>query len=88
MKATQLRQTILQSAVQGKLVPQNLHDEPAAALLARIRAEKAKFASEGKFKKEKPLPPLTENEIPYDLPDGWEWCKLGTLGDLPDTCWR
>mgnify|MGYP000338467789 FL=1 len=82
MKATQLRQTILQSAVQGKLVPQNLHDEPAAALLARIRAEKAKFASEGKFKKEKPLPPLTENEIPYDLPDGWEWCKLGTLGDV------
>ena len=82
MKATQLRQTILQSAVQGKLVPQNLHDEPATALLARIRTEKAKFASEGKFKKEKPLSPLTENEIPYDLPDGWEWCKLGTLGDV------
>lgn len=82
MKATQLRQTILQSAVQGKLVPQNLHDEPAAALLARIRAEKTKLASEGNLKKEKSLPPITENEIPYDLPDGWEWCRLGILGDV------
>lgn len=82
MKAADLRKSILQAAVQGKLVPQNPHDEPAAALLARIRAEKTKLANEGKFKKEKPLPPISENKIPYDLPDGWEWCKLGILGDV------
>ncbi|HBL48993.1 MAG TPA: restriction endonuclease, partial [Firmicutes bacterium] len=66
MKAVQLRQSILQAAVQGKLVPQNIHDEPASELLERIRQEKARLAKEGKIKKEKPLPPIIENEIPYD----------------------
>lgn len=81
MKAAELRQSILQAAVQGKLVPQNAHDEPASELLKRIWQEKARLIKEGKIKKEKPLPPITEDEIPYDLPDGWIWCRLGTIAD-------
>ncbi|MGI6153575.1 MAG: restriction endonuclease subunit S, partial [Christensenellaceae bacterium] len=80
MKTSELRQSILQVAVQGKLVPQNLHDEPASELLERIRAEKSKLIKEGKIKKEKPLPLVTEDEVPYDLPEGWVWCRLGDLG--------
>lgn len=71
-----LPKSILQAAVQGKLVPQDPSDEPASVLLERIRAEKARLIKAGKLKKEKPLPPITEEEIPYDLPDGWEWCRL------------
>ena len=55
MKAAELRKSILQAAVQGKLVPQDIHDEPASVLLERIRAEKARLVKEGKIKKEKPL---------------------------------
>ena len=51
--------------------------EPASELLKRIKAEKAKLIKEGKIKKEKPLPPITENEIPFELPEGWVWCRLG-----------
>ena len=77
-----LPKSILQMAVQGKLVPQDLHDESAIELLARIRAEKAKLIKVGKLKKEKPLPPIAEDEIPYDLPDGWVWCRLGEVISL------
>jgi len=79
MKAAQLRQSILQAAVQGKLVPQNVHDEPASELLERTRQEKARLVKEGKLRKEKPLPRIAEDEIPYDLPDGWTWCRIGNL---------
>ncbi len=82
MKASQLRQSILQAAVQGKLVPQNIHDEPASELLKRIRVEKKKLIKEGKIKKEKSLPPITEDEIPYDLPEGWVWCRLSDVGEI------
>ena len=75
-----LRQAILQLAVQGKLAPQDLNDEPASELLKRIKAEKEKLISEGKLKKQKPLPPITEDEIPYELPEGWEWVRLGEIG--------
>jgi type I restriction enzyme S subunit len=71
-----LPKSILQAAVQGKLVSQNMHDEPATVLLECIRAEKARLVKEGKLKEEKPLPPITEDEIPYDLPEGWVWCRL------------
>ena len=77
--AEYLPKSILQAAVQGKLVPQNIHDEPADKLLERIKAEKAKLVKSGKLKKEKPLPPITEDETPYDLPDGWIWCRLGEV---------
>ena len=70
MKAAQLRQAILQAAVQGKLVPQNSQDEPASVLLENIQAEKATLIKEGKIKKEKPLLPIADNEKPYALPEG------------------
>ena len=74
-----LKQTLLQLAVMGKLVPQDPNDEPASELLKRIQAEKAKLIAEGKLKKEKPLTPISENEKPFKLPQGWKWQKLTEL---------
>ncbi|MFL0858223.1 restriction endonuclease subunit S [Vibrio parahaemolyticus] len=74
-----LKQTILQLAVMGKLVPQDPSDEPASALLERIAAEKARLVKEKKIKKEKPLPAIGENEKPFVLPQGWEWTRFGTV---------
>jgi type I restriction enzyme S subunit len=74
-----LKQTLLQLAVMGKLVPQDPHDEPASELLKRIQAEKTKLIAEGKIKKEKPLAPIGEDEKPFELPIGWEYSKLGYL---------
>lgn len=75
----QIRQSILQYAVQGKLVEQDPTDEPASELLKRIKAEKEQLIKDGKIKKEKPLPPITKDEIPYELPQGWEWVRLGEV---------
>ncbi|MFQ1772387.1 restriction endonuclease subunit S [Aeromonas veronii] len=75
-----LKQTILQLAVMGKLVPQDPSDEPASALLARIAAKKAQLVKEKKIKKEKPLPLISEDEKPFELPQGWGWCRLSELG--------
>ena len=80
MKADTLKKSILQYAMQGKLVSQDPNDEPASELLKRIKAEKDQLIKEGKIKKEKPLPPITQDEIPYDLPQGWQWVRLGELG--------
>jgi type I restriction enzyme S subunit len=74
-----LRQQLLQDAVQGKLVPQNQNDEPASELLKRIKAEKAKLIAEKKLKKEKELPPIKPEEIPFKIPDNWVWCRLGEV---------
>lgn len=74
-----LKQTILQLAVMGKLVPQDPNDEPASELLKRIAQEKAQLVKEGKIKKQKPLPPISDEEKPFELPDGWEWCRLNDL---------
>ena len=74
-----LKQTILQLAVMGKLVPQNPNDEPAAKLLERIAAEKAQLIKDKKIKKQKPLPEITDEEKPFELPQGWEWGRLGDL---------
>ena len=71
----QLKQTLLQLAVMGKLVPQDPNDEPANALLKRIQAEKAELIADGKIKKDKPLPPITDEEKPFELPEGWQWVK-------------
>lgn len=73
-----LKQTILQLAVMGKLVPQNPNDEPAAKLLERIAAEKAQLIKDKKIKKQKTLPEITDEEKPFELPKGWEWSRLGT----------
>jgi type I restriction enzyme S subunit len=75
-----LNQAILQEAVQGKLVPQDPKDEPASELLKRIKAEKATLRqAQGKGKKEKPLPPIKPEEIPFEIPENWVWCRLGEI---------
>lgn len=77
-----LRKSILQQAVQGKLTEQDPHDEPASELLKRIKAEKARLIKEGKIKKEKPLTPISDDEIPFDIPNSWKWIRLGELSKL------
>lgn len=69
-----LNQAILQEAVQGKLIKQDKNDEPASELLKRIKAEKVKPG-----KKEKPLPPIKPDEIPFEIPESWVWCRLGEI---------
>ena len=100
MTGQQLKNSILQMAVQGKLVPQDPNDEPASVLLERIRAEKEQLIKEGKIKKEKnpsvifrgadnlPYEKVGKNEpvciadeVPFDIPESWEWVRLGNIGD-------
>ena len=101
MTAQQLKNSILQMAVQGKLVPQDPNDEPASVLLERIRAEKEQLIKEKKIKKEKtpsiifrgadnlPYEKVGKNEpvcivdqIPFEIPESWEWVRLTTLGEI------
>jgi hypothetical protein len=70
-----LEQTLLQLAVRGLLVPQDPTDEPASALLQKIRAEKDRLIATGQIKRDKPLPPITDEEKPFELPVGWEWVR-------------
>ena len=70
-----LEQTLLQLAVRGLLVPQDPTDEPASALLQKIRAEKDRLIATGQIKQGKPLPPITDEEKPFELPVGWAWVK-------------
>jgi type I restriction enzyme S subunit len=74
-----LRQSFLQEAVQGKLVAQNPADEPSSELLKKIKAEKEKLIAEKKLKKDKTLPPIQAEEIPFEIPEGWVWCRLGEI---------
>ena len=76
-----MKKSILQEAVQGKLVPQDPNDEPASVLLEKIAEEKKRLIKAGKIKKQKPLPGITEDEIPFDIPENWEWVRLGSLCD-------
>jgi type I restriction enzyme, S subunit len=73
------RQQILQDAVQGKLVPQDPNDEPTSLLLEKIQAEKAQLIHNKKIKKEKPLPAIKPEEIPFAIPESWVWCRLGEI---------
>lgn len=77
--ASDLRQSVLQAAMQGKLTTQKTEDGDARDLLREIRAEKEKLVKEKKGKKEKPLAPLTDEEIPFGIPENWVWCKLGEI---------
>ncbi len=82
MNAQQLKNAILQEAIEGRLVPQDPNDEPASALLARIRKEKERLVKAGKLKKKYlEVKPISEDEIPFEIPESWEWCKLGWIGD-------
>lgn len=85
----QLRKAVLQDAVEGKLtsewrkqhlVTKGDLQSNAAALLAKLKVEKERLAKEGKIRKEKPIPPITDEEKTFDLPDGWAWCRLGEYG--------
>ena len=72
-----LKKSILQEAIEGRLVPQDPNDEPASVLLDKIRKEKARLVKEGKLKK-KDLEekPISEDEIPFEIPESWEWCRM------------
>lgn len=101
MDGKQLRNSILQWAIQGKLVPQDPHDEPASVLLERIREEKARLVKEKKIKRDKNESIIyrgddnsyyekftdgkvvcIDDEIPFETPNGWEWCRLNSLADI------
>ena len=81
MIAEQLKKSILQAAIQGKLTQQLPEDGDARNLLKEIQKEKARLIKEGKTKKEKPLPEITEDEIPFEIPENWCWVRLGNLCD-------
>jgi type I restriction enzyme S subunit len=74
-----MKASLLQAAMEGKLTRQKAEDGDARGLLLAIREEKEKLVKEKKGKKEKPLAPITDEEIPFDIPDNWVWCRLGDL---------
>ena len=95
MDTKKLRQKILDLAIHGKLVPQDPNDEPASVLLERIRAEKERLIKEGKIKQSKKSAkssdtPHYENEVPFEVPESWEWCQVSDIfelnpkNDIPD----
>ncbi len=85
MNAQDLKNSILQLAVQGKFVGQRAEEGTARELLEQIAAEKAQLIKEGKIKKEKPLPEITEEEIPFEIPETWEWVRLGDISSYAQT---
>jgi len=102
MNGKQLKNSILQWAIQGKLVPQDPNDEPASVLLERIREEKARLVKEKKIKKDKNESIIyrgednsyyekflatgevkcIDEEIPFEIPSSWEWCRLGSIAEI------
>jgi type I restriction enzyme, S subunit len=78
----ELRKAILQLAVMGKLVPQDPKDQPASKLLKAIEVEKQRMVKEGKIKQPKPLPEIKPEEVPYELPKGWEWVRVIDIVDV------
>lgn len=93
-----LKQSVLQYAMEGKLVKQNPNDEPASELIKKIENEKAELIKEGKIKKSKKLPAITDDEKPFDIPDSWEWVRLKQIttygnfnsikgSSIPDNSW-
>ena len=80
MNAQQLRNSILQEAIEGRLVPQDPNDEPASALLERIREEKRRLVKEGKLKKKDLVEtPISEDEKPFEIPESWEWVRIKSI---------
>ena len=88
MTPQELKSSILQLAIQGRLVEQRPEEGTAEDLYIQIQQEKQALIKAGKIKKEKPLPEIAEDEIPFDIPDSWKWVKLGdifmvTMGQSP-----
>ena len=81
---TLLKTKVLDLAMRGKLVKQDPNDEPASVLLEKIKTEKAELVKEKKIKKSKPLPPITDEEKPFDIPDSWEWVRISDVLDVRD----
>ena len=79
MDTKRLRQRVLDLAIHGKLVPQNPQDEPASELLKRIAEEKERLVKEGKIKKSKKKDNEDLDEVPFEVPQGWVWTKLGDV---------
>lgn len=77
-----LKQSVLQYAMEGKLIKQDPNDEPASELIKKIETEKAELIKEGKIKKSKKLPAVTDDEKPFDIPDSWEWVRFSELFDI------
>lgn len=77
-----MKKSLLQYAIEGKLVPQRKEEGTARDLLAEIRAEKEKLIKAKKIKKTKPLPEITDDEKPFDIPDSWEWVRLEEIGSV------
>ena len=103
MNGKQLKNSILQWAIQGKLVPQDPNDEPASVLLEKIRQEKERLIKEKKIKRDKTASIIyrgednsyyekfadgkvvcIDDEIPFEIPQGWEWCRLNNYSDVRD----
>ena len=82
MTPQELKNSILQLAIQGKLVEQRPEEGTAQELYAQIQAEKQRLIKEGKLKKEKPLPEITEDEKPFEIPEGWMWVRFGHITNL------
>lgn len=78
----ELKKAILTLAMQGKLVKQDPKDQPASELLKEIQAEKEWLIKEGKIKRQKDLPPIKPEDVPYEAPKGWEWVRLGEIGNI------
>jgi type I restriction enzyme S subunit len=81
----ELRQAYLREAMQGNLVPQDSTDEPAEVLLEKIKAEKEKLVAEKRIKRDKPLPPIEPEEVPFEIPSNWSWCRLGEISNSMST---
>lgn len=79
-----MKKSILQYAIQGKLVEQRPEEGTGKELYRQIQAEKQRLIKEGKIKKEKPLPKITEDELPFDIPESWKWCRLSDVIDVRD----
>ena len=84
MTPEQLRASILQYAIQGKLVEQRAEEGTGEELYRQVQAEKQRLGKEGKIKKEKPLPEITEDEISFNIPESWKWVRLGNICQLTD----
>ncbi len=82
MKAIELKNAILNLAIQGKLVPQNETDEPASILLEKIVSERNQLIKDKVIKASKSLPPISDDEKPFDIPDSWQWVRLGDISEI------